>query len=371
MTTPTGGEEKLYLVDGTSQLFRAYYALSGLTNAAGMATNAIYGFTTMLRKLLREDRPSHLAVAFDVRGPVFRHQQYASYKANRPPVPEDLIQQMPYARQVCDVLGIPVLELEGYEADDLIATFATRAAAASVPVVVVASDKDLLQLVSDEISIFNPSKNVLMDASIVSESFGVPPERVGDVLGLMGDSVDNVPGVPGVGKKSALSLVTTYGGMESIISRAALFVELYDARDTLLLEIETLKQCTSVDSTRVDSLGGQLSRVAQAVGSLADAERDPEFRPRLAELEAPINEARSIVEQAESMEGKKLARSMASLKKALKALDRGSQKRAWYSIHENREQARLSKQLVTLHCEVPVDREIDSLAYAKQLAGVA
>jgi len=362
MSTLTGGE-KLYLVDGTSQLFRAYYALSGLTNATGMATNAIYGFTTMLRKLLREDRPSHLAVAFDVRGPVFRHKQYASYKANRPPTPEDLTQQMPYARQVCEVLGIPVLALEGYEADDLIATFATRAAAASLPVVVVASDKDLLQLVSDEISVFNPSKNVLMDASVVSESFGVPPERVGDVLGLMGDSVDNVPGVPGVGKKSALSMVTTYGGVESIIARAALFVELYDARDALLLEIESLKSCASMDAGRVESLGRQVSRVAAAAGSLADAERDPEFRPRLADLVGPIDEARSVVEQAEPMEGKKLMRSLAPLKRELKALDRGSQKRAWYSIHEHREQARLSKQLVTLHCEVPVDLELDSLVY--------
>ncbi len=172
----SSGERKtLYLIDGTPQLFRAYFAIRGLTNDEGLPTNAVYGFTTMLRKLLKDEQPSHIAVAFDLGREVFRHETYAEYKAHRPPVPEDLGVQVPYAKEACQVLGVPVLEKKGYEADDLIATFTRIGLEAGFDVVVVASDKDLLQLVGDRVVVLNPSKNLRLDADGVTESFGASP----------------------------------------------------------------------------------------------------------------------------------------------------------------------------------------------------
>ena len=250
MTSATDGKT-VYLIDGTAQLFRAYFAIRGLTNAEGVPTNAVFGFTMMLRKLIEEERPQSIAVAFDLAGDVFRHETYAQYKANRPPAPEDLTVQMPYAREVCDVLGVHVLEKQGFEADDLIATYARRALEAGYRVVVVASDKDLLQLVNDDTTVLNPSKNVRLDADGVAEFFGVPPDRVRDVLGLMGDSVDNIPGVPGVGEKTALFVVSTYGDVESSIARAGSFVKLFDARDALLGAIEVALAASEVTESFV------------------------------------------------------------------------------------------------------------------------
>ena len=187
----------VYLVDGTAQLFRAYFAIrAGLTNDDGLPTNAIYGFTSMLRKLIKDEQPRHLAVAFDPPGKVFRDKIYTEYKANRPPTPEDLNEQSPYVRQVCDALGIPVLEAKGYEADDMIATYTRLAREQGRPVVIVASDKDLYQLVGDGVTLLNPSKEIRLDAAGVEESFGTPPGRVLDAQGLMGDPVDNIPACP-------------------------------------------------------------------------------------------------------------------------------------------------------------------------------
>ena len=149
--------DTLYLIDGTAQLFRAYFAIRGLTNDEGMPTNAVFGFTSMLRKLLKDEDPPRVAAAFDLGGDVFRHEAYADYKANRPPVPEDLDVQFPLAKQVCEALGVTVVEKQGYEADDLIATFTRLARASGIDVVVVASDKDLLQLVDDGVTVLNPS----------------------------------------------------------------------------------------------------------------------------------------------------------------------------------------------------------------------
>ena len=154
----------LYLVDGTAQLFRAYFALPSMSNAEGEPTNAVFGFTNMLRKLLDEEQPAYMAVAFDLPGPVFRHETYGEYKANRPPMPEDLRSQMPLAKRACEVLGIRAVELEDYEADDLIATHTQRARDAGYDVVVVASDKDLLQLVGEGVTVLNPSKEIRLDA---------------------------------------------------------------------------------------------------------------------------------------------------------------------------------------------------------------
>jgi DNA polymerase-1 len=223
---PAGGGAKttLYLVDGNAQFHRAYHAIRGLATSRGLPTNATYGFTTMLRKLDQDEHPTHIGISFDPPGSTFRHEQYAEYKANRKRMDDDLAVQLPYVRRVCEVLKIPILELPGYEADDVIATLTAKAVAAGWRVVVVSGDKDLLQLVSDEVTVLNPGRDgmgaVRYDRAKVEEKWGVPPERIVDVLALMGDSVDNIPGVAGIGDKGARDLVREYGPVEAVLDNA-------------------------------------------------------------------------------------------------------------------------------------------------------
>jgi len=216
--------KKVYLVDGSGQFHRAFHAIRGLATSRGLPTNATYGFTTMLRKLLVDEKPEHVAVHFDPPGKTFRHEQYAEYKANRPHMDDDLAVQVPYIRRVCDVLRMPVVEVPGYEADDVIATLARQAVEQGFKVVVVSADKDLLQLVSEDVLVLNPGREgtgaTLLDRKAVEEKWGVPPQRVVDVLALVGDSVDNVPGVPGIGDKGARDLVCEFGSVENVIANA-------------------------------------------------------------------------------------------------------------------------------------------------------
>ncbi len=206
--TPTSSVDskapKIFLVDGTATLYRAYFAIrAGLTNREGMPTNALYGLTNMFRKLIKDERPEYMAVAFDTPEPTFRHEQYEDYKAQRPETPDDLITQSPYAPKICEALGITALEKPGYEADDVLGTLARRSREAGFQVVIVASDKDLLQLVGDGIVVMNPNKdNLLLDAAKVEEIFGARPDQVTDVLALWGDASDNIPGVTGIGEKA-------------------------------------------------------------------------------------------------------------------------------------------------------------------------
>jgi len=349
--------KKLYLVDGTSQLYRAYFAIRGLSNRDGLPTNAIYGFTTMLRKMLADEQPEYVAVAFDVGRKVFRHEQFPDYKANRPPTPEDLKVQVPYAKQVCEVLGVPRLELKGYEADDLIATFAERARQEGLEVVVVASDKDLYQLVGKGITVLNPSKNLLLDPEGVERVFGVPPERVRDVLGLMGDSVDNIPGVPGVGQKTALAAVSAYGPVESVIERAVRFTAAYDARDGLVAEIDALAVEESASEEAITRLRAAVDGFCGSVTSLVEIEADEAQADRLRSAATLAAGADPEVGQP----GRKAARRLASLKREVKALDRGSSKRIWYAIRDHADQARLSKELATLCHDAPLEYDLERL----------
>ncbi len=219
-----GGPSTLYLVDGNAQFHRAYHAIRGLATSRGLPTNATYGFTTMLRKLEQDEKPTHIGISFDPPGPTFRHEQYAEYKANRKRMDDDLAVQLPYVRRVCEVLKIPILELPGFEADDVIATLSTKAVAEGWRVVVVSGDKDLLQLVSEEVTVLNPGREGMgvtrYDRAKVEEKWGVPPERIVDVLALMGDSVDNIPGVAGIGDKGARDLVREYGALEAVLENA-------------------------------------------------------------------------------------------------------------------------------------------------------
>ncbi|OFX05540.1 MAG: DNA polymerase I [Alphaproteobacteria bacterium RIFCSPHIGHO2_12_FULL_63_12] len=216
---------RLYLVDGSGYIFRAYHALPPLTRKSdGLPVGAVAGYSNMLYKLLAdmtdEHEPTHLAVIFDHSGESFRNDIYPDYKANRPPAPEDLVPQFPLVRDATRAFNVPSIELEGFEADDLIASYARAAERAGGTCVIISSDKDLMQLVSDKISLFDTMKNKRIARAEVIEKFGVPPEKVVEVQALAGDSVDNVPGVPGIGIKTAAQLIGEYGDVETLLARA-------------------------------------------------------------------------------------------------------------------------------------------------------
>jgi len=207
------------IIDGMSQAYRAYYAIRGLSSTQGLPTNAIYGFAIMLKRVLEKYPPEYIAVAFDSPERTARHAQYDLYKATRKKMPSDLAQQMPYVRKFCQAMRIPVLEMPGHEADDIIATVSTQAVAAGLYPVVVTLDKDLYQLV-DTILILNTSKDdLIVDRDKVLELFGVTPEQIPDLLGLMGDSSDNIPGAPGIGEKGARDLIQKFGSIETLLDR--------------------------------------------------------------------------------------------------------------------------------------------------------
>ena len=224
--TQDGPITRLYVVDGSGYIFRAYHALPPLTRKSdGLPVGAVAGFCNMLWKLLVDmkaapDAPTHLAVIFDHSERTFRNELYADYKAHRPPAPEDLVPQFPLVREATRAFGVPCLELPGYEADDLIAAYACAVRDAGGEAVIVSSDKDLMQLVGDQVSMFDPMKNIRIGRPEVFEKFGVPPEKVVDVQALCGDSVDNVPGAPGIGIKTASALITEYGDLDSLLERA-------------------------------------------------------------------------------------------------------------------------------------------------------
>jgi DNA polymerase I len=212
---------RLYLIDGSSQMYRAYHAIRGLTGPDGNSTNAVYGFVTMLRKLINDHQPQYLAASFDLAGPTFRDDIVTDYKANRAPMPGDLAQQIPLVHEACEAMGVPILTSQRYEADDVIGTLATKAAAAGFEVAIVTGDKDFFQLVHDRIKVYNPKEEgAWFDAEAVKEKFGVAPEQVVDVLALMGDSIDNIKGVPGIGEKGARDLIAKYGDLETLLAHA-------------------------------------------------------------------------------------------------------------------------------------------------------
>ena len=211
----------LYLVDSMSNIHRAYHAIQRLSTSAGRPTNAVYGFVTMLRKMVREHSPDLLAAAWDGPQRTLRHEAYAEYKANRVAMADDLATQLPEIREALAAYRIPVIELPGYEADDVIGSLAKKAESQGYDVVIVTADKDMLQLVSgDRIRVFHTGKEVFLDDSGVTAFFGVAPGQVGDVLALMGDSVDNIPGVPGVGQVTARKWITEYGSLTALLEHA-------------------------------------------------------------------------------------------------------------------------------------------------------
>ncbi len=211
--------EKLYLLDASGYIFRAYYAIRSLSNSKGLPTNALYGFTSMLMKLIKEEQPDHFAAVFDVARKTFRNEKYPAYKANRSEPPADLVPQFPYFRKIVQAMNIPVLELPNYEADDVIGTLTHKLR--DYPTVIVTADKDMMQLVSQRVTLLDSMKEKRIGIPEVKERFGVGPELVADILGLAGDSSDNIPGVPGIGEKTAIKLVLEYGSLDGVLKNAA------------------------------------------------------------------------------------------------------------------------------------------------------
>ncbi len=227
MNSTNSQPERLFLLDGMALAYRAYFAFIArpLINSKGMNTSAIYGFVTSLMRILEDEKPEHIAVVFDTKEPTFRHEMYAPYKATREKMPEDMSNQLGLLKDVVRAFNVPVIELPGYEADDIIGTLARRAEKEQVLTYMVTGDKDFMQLISPYIKMFKPGKRgddaELVEEKGVLEKFGVEPEKVIDVLGLIGDKSDNVPGVPGVGEKTAIPLVQKYGSMEELYEHVA------------------------------------------------------------------------------------------------------------------------------------------------------
>src|SRR5215510_10974547 len=218
--------DHVFLVDGSGYIFRAYHALPPLNRKVdGLQVNAVLGFCNMLWKLLRDmkegERPTHLAVVFDKSEQTFRTEFYPDYKAHRPPAPDDLIPQFGFIRHAVHAFDIPCLEQNGFEADDLIATYVREACEAGARATIVSSDKDLMQLVNDRVVMYDTMKERRIGTAEVVEKFGVPPDKVIEVQALIGDSTDNVPGVPGIGVKTAAQLIGEYGDLETLLARVS------------------------------------------------------------------------------------------------------------------------------------------------------
>jgi DNA polymerase-1 len=207
----------IYLIDGNSYVYRAFYAIKGLTNSKGFPTNAIYGFTNMLLKILREKRPDGIVVSFDSPVPTERHRIFEAYKAQRPETPGDLVLQLPHIRKMIRAFNIRIFEVPGYEADDLLSTIAVKASESGADVFIVTSDKDMLQIVDERIKVYDPVKDRVLDEAYVKEKFGVGPGRVAEFMALTGDAVDNIPGIKGIGEKTARELLSDVESLEELL----------------------------------------------------------------------------------------------------------------------------------------------------------
>jgi DNA polymerase-1 len=260
--------ERVFLIDAMSHIFRAYFAPMGmrqepLRNSRGQVTQAIFVFTNMLRKLLNDERPNYIAAIFDTSAPTFRHEAFEAYKANRLDMPDDLAAQLPYIVQVCEAYGIPVIKMDGFEADDIIGTFAKKAAKKGLQAVVVSNDKDMCQLVEDPLIVCmrQNSQNIRRkvpvppiewcDEAWVEKKFGVPAKKIIDLLGLMGDAVDNIPGAPGIGEKGAVQIVLKFGSVEEALRRAD-EVSNKRYRESLQNNVDQIRQSLDLATIKCD-----------------------------------------------------------------------------------------------------------------------
>jgi len=252
----TASPETVFLIDGSAFLYRAYHAIQHLTTAGGHPTNATYGVTRILMKLIREKNPTHAAVFFDVKGPTFRHEKYPDYKANRPPMPDDMAVQIPDIHRMIATLNIPMVQKSGFEADDLVGTYARIAREQGFKVVMVTGDKDFIQLITDDCILWDPMKDTVLDRAKVEADMGIAPQQYVDVLGLAGDTSDNIPGVKGVGPKTAINLVAQFGSIDNlyknldqVASKKKLHENLSAGREKVLLSRDLATIDCHVDVT--------------------------------------------------------------------------------------------------------------------------
>ncbi len=260
--------EKVYLIDGSSYIYRAFFAIGHLSNSKGFPTQAIYGFTNMLLKILREKGAEYAAIVFDAPGPTFRHEVFGEYKSNRPSMPEDLRVQVPHIKEIVSALRLPVLEKEGYEADDLIATLARKLEREGIETVIVSGDKDLLQLISSHVTMYDPMKDKTFQVPEVKERFGVSPDKVVEVMGLMGDTSDNIPGVPGIGPKTAGQLIEEFGSIAELLknidkvknAKVRASLDRYAEQARLSRELATLDSNAPLDWTLENLKRGEPDR---------------------------------------------------------------------------------------------------------------
>lgn len=237
----------LYLIDGNSYFYRAYHATKGLSSSKGIPTNAIYIFTNMLFRILRERKPDAVCIAFDTPEPTERHIIYEDYKAQRPETPNDLLVQMPHIKDIIRAFRITTFEIPGYEADDIICTIAQKAAAGGAKVFILSGDKDMMQIVGENTMIYDPMKDVQIDEEQVKKRFGVPPDKIPEVMALSGDPVDNIPGVKGIGEKTAREILNEAGSLDALIGNPSL---ISNRRLQKLIQenIETIKLCKTLST---------------------------------------------------------------------------------------------------------------------------
>lgn len=286
---PDKSNKRFFLIDGNSFCYRAYYAIRHLSNSKGQPTNAIYGFITMIRKIIKEEKPDMLAVAFDLKGPTFRHEKFKDYKVTRKPMPEDLVSQLPLIKRLLAAYNIPIYEAQGYEADDVLGTLAEKCRKAKgIDTFIVTSDKDAMQLVTAEVKVYSPHKDgVIYGEKEVRERFGVPPERITDLMALMGDTSDNIPGVPGIGEKTAVELMKEFKSLDNVlenthkIKSASRRKKIEESRDLALLsrELATIKKDAPIEFTM-----DELERKEPDEKALAELFRELEFRKLLEDM---------------------------------------------------------------------------------------
>ncbi len=245
--------KKIFLIDGSAFLYRAFHAIRSLATSKGHPTNATFGFTRILLKLLKDNSPEYAVVFFDVKGPTFRHKMYDQYKANRPPMPEELAAQIPDIKQMITALNIPIVEKQGFEADDLVGTYSKLAQEKGFHVVMVTGDKDFIQLITDKCTLWDPMKDTIKEVETIKKDMGIEPGQFIDVLGLAGDNADNIPGVQGVGPKTAIKLITQFGSIENIYEnldslkkKKKLYENLADSKDIVFLSRDLATIDTSI-----------------------------------------------------------------------------------------------------------------------------
>jgi DNA polymerase-1 len=331
----------LMLLDAMGFVFRAHYApMDRLTSPTGMPTKVPYLFATMVRKLVKDWHPEFLGVVFDVSGPTFRDALFAEYKAQRPPMPEDLSVQLPYVRRLCEAMRLPILEKQGYEADDVIGALARQAAGKDLDIFIVTADKDMMQLVGGPVRVLNPSKaDLIIDAEKVQEILGVPPEKVIDVMALMGDAIDNIPGAKGIGEKGARALIQRFGSVEAALDRAA-EVEGKRYREALQQQREQVLLSKKLATIATDvpvllDLGKLSLRApdAEALRALYTELGFGRLLRELAETAASVESATLSAEaKADSNVDYATLDSPAALGNFLQAIPRGQEVALWLSI---------------------------------------